>query len=118
MPALSRATNLQKRAASVGFDWPSTAGVIEKVKEEIDELEAEISIGNSAAITEELGDLLFSCVNLARHLEVNPETAMRAANTKFKRRFDKVETLAGGAEIQNLTASELELLWDKVKQSE
>ena len=118
MPALSRATKLQKRADSVGFDWPTTAGVIEKVKEEIDELEAEISIGNSAAITEELGDLLFSCVNLARHLEVNPETAMRAANAKFKRRFDKVETLAGGAEIQNLTASELELLWDKVKQSE
>ena len=85
MPALSRATKLQKRAASVGFDWPTTAGVIEKVKEEIDELEAEISIGNSAAITEELGDLLFSCVNLARHLEVNPETAMRAANAKFKR---------------------------------
>ena len=118
IPALSRATKLQKRAASVGFDWPTTAGVIEKVKEEIDELEAEISIGNSAAITEELGDLLFSCVNLARHLEVNPETAMRAANAKFKRRFDKVETLAGGAEIQNLSASELELLWDKVKQSE
>ena len=118
IPALSRATKLQKRAASVGFDWPTTAGVIEKVKEEIDELEAEISIGNSAAITEELGDLLFSCVNLARHLEVNPETAMRAANAKFKRRFDKVETLAGGAEIQNLSASDLELLWDKVKQSE
>lgn len=118
IPALSRATKLQKRAASVGFDWPTTAGVIEKVKEEIDELEAEISIGNSAAITEELGDLLFSCVNLARHLEVNPETAMRAANAKFKRRFDKVETLAGGAEIQNLSARELEVLWDKVKQSE
>lgn len=118
LPALSRATKLQKRAASVGFDWPTTAGVMGKVKEEIEELEVEISLGNSDGIAEELGDLLFSCVNLARHLEVNPETAMRAANTKFKRRFDKVEALAGGAEIQKLSANELELLWDKVKQSE
>mgnify|MGYP001282714415 FL=1 len=91
---------------------------MEKVKEEIAELEVEISLGNSTAITEELGDLLFSCVNLARHLEVNPESAMRAANAKFKRRFDQVEVLAGGVEIQQLSASELELLWAKVKQSE
>ena len=118
LPALSRGTKLQKRAASVGFDWPTTTGVMEKVKEEIAELEVEISLGNSTAITEELGDLLFSCVNLARHLEVNPESAMRAANAKFKRRFDQVEVLAGGVEIQQLSASELELLWAKVKQSE
>jgi ATP diphosphatase len=118
LPALSRATKLQKRAASVGFDWPTTAGAMEKVKEEIAELEVEISLGNSTAIAEEFGDLLFSCVNLARHLEINPETAMRAANAKFKRRFDQVEVLAGGVELQQLSSSELELLWCKVKQSE
>ena len=119
-PALMRAEKLQKRAARVGFDWPDIAPVLEKVTEELDELKTEIhSGGNAQHLSDEAGDLLFSCVNVLRHLQVDPEAALRAANAKFERRFRAVEaTLAA----QDRTAhdadlAELEALWERAKAS-
>jgi len=99
MPALSRAQKLQKRAATTGFDWDNSEDVLSKVKEEVAELEVEIQTDssqadNKQAVEEELGDLLFSCVNLARHLDIDPERAMRSANNKFQRRFEAMEDIA------------------------
>ena len=118
LPALNRALKLQKRAASVGFDWSDIKPVIEKINEELAELDAEIKNGSRARMAEELGDLLFSCVNLARHLELDPETSLRGANQKFKRRFESMELLAGETKIEDHSSDELELLWRRVKQSE
>ena len=91
LPALTRALKLQKRAARVGFDWPDTAPVLAKIDEEIAELTAEMDAGNAPAMAEEMGDLLFSVVNLARHLDIDPEAALRAGNDKFERRFRSLE---------------------------
>ena len=87
LSALTRAAKLQKRAARTGFDWQSWAAIPDKVREELAEVEAEVATGEPARIAEELGDLLFACVNLARHLGVDSEAALRAANRKFERRF-------------------------------
>ncbi len=92
LPALSRAAKLQKRAAQVKFDWDDTGGVLAKLREELDELEEAVTSGCDSGIEDELGDLLFSCVNLARHLKVEPETALRRASHKFERRFRYIET--------------------------
>jgi nucleoside triphosphate diphosphatase len=121
MPALSRAQKLQKRAATTGFDWDNRKDVLNKVKEEIAELEVEIQINNKSAMEEELGDLLFSCVNLARHLSIDPERAMRAANNKFQRRFQAMEDLASKnkpSSLSEMTVDEMELLWAQVKRAE
>jgi ATP diphosphatase len=121
MPALSRAQKLQKRAATTGFDWDNRRDVLNKVKEEIAELEVEIEADNSRAMEEELGDLLFSCVNLARHLSIDPERAMRSANNKFQRRFEAMELLASKNKPSALSAmsvDEMELLWTQVKRAE
>jgi len=118
LPALTRALKLQKRAARVGFDWPSVAPVFAKIGEEIDELQEALAAEAAPfRVAEELGDLLFSVVNAARHLEVDPEEALRAANRKFEHRFRQVEA---GLSAQGRQASEvdldiLEALWVKAK---
>ena len=127
LPALTRAEKLQRRAARVGFDWPSAAPVLEKVREEIQELEAEIEgDGDHTRLDEEVGDLLFAVANLARHLDVDAEGALRRANRKFERRFRRMEeisTESGGGSAagqQALPASldDLEALWSHVKAEE
>ena len=118
LPALNRALKLQKRAANVGFDWSDIKPVIEKINEEVIVLEVEIKRGDKVRMADELGDLLFSCVNLARHLKLDPETSLRGANEKFKRRFESMELLAGKTKIEDHSADQLELLWGKVKRSE
>lgn len=118
LPALLRATKLQKRAASVGFDWTETTAVIAKLKEEIAELEAEMASANVQGIDEEFGDVLFSCVNLARHLMVDPEKALAKSNNKFKRRFEAMEALARVDDFSLLTVAQMEMLWSQVKLAE
>lgn len=121
MPALSRAQKLQKRAATTGFDWDNSEDVLSKVKEEVDELEVEIRADNNRAMEEELGDLLFSCVNLARHLGIDPERAMRMANNKFQRRFEAMEDIANRdipAGLTEMPVDKMELLWNRVKGEE
>ena len=109
LPALERANKLQKRAARTGFDWPDAAGARAKVIEELAELDAETG---QAGREEELGDLLFAVVNLARKLNIAPEAALRAANAKFERRFRAIETAPGFAE---LALDEKERLWAAAK---
>lgn len=117
LPALTRAVKLQKRAARVGFDWPDTTHVIEKIVEESRELvEARDELGQ-AEIKEEFGDLMFVVANLARHLDIDPEAALRAANTKFIRRFNKVEDALAeiGKTPDQSDLAEMDALWDAVK---
>jgi MazG family protein len=118
LPALLRAAKLSRRAARVGFDWPDAESVIDKIEEEIEEIEAEIDDGaSSAALEEEVGDLLFAAANLARKLDIEPETALRRATAKFERRFRQVEALAHERNIgRDLDA--LEALWSEVKRAE
>ncbi len=111
LPALMRAVKLQKRAARVGFDWPDAEGPRAKIHEEIEEI-ADAPVNE---IEEEVGDLLFAVVNWARHLGVDPETALRAGNAKFERRFRGMEQIAGNGFAQ-LTLDEKEALWQQVKQ--
>ncbi|HCP56067.1 MAG TPA: nucleoside triphosphate pyrophosphohydrolase [Pseudomonas sp.] len=120
MPALTRAAKLQKRAAQVGFDWPEALPVVDKVREELDEVLEAMSENDPDAIAEEIGDLLFVVTNLARHLKVEPESALRAANTKFERRFRFIEqALRGtGRAIENCDLEELDALWGEAKKLE
>lgn len=122
LPALSRSQKLQKRAAQVGFDWDNTPPIFEKIQEEIDEVNEAISDGDKAKVEEEIGDLLFTCVNLSRHLKVDAETALRRSSAKFQRRVSEMEEMSSESEPPNalagLTNKELELLWEKVKQVE
>jgi ATP diphosphatase len=117
LPALSRACKLQKRASTVGFDWADIQGVIDKVREELAELELAIAEENKAAQIDELGDLLFSCVNLARHLRQQPEECLRSANNKFECRFRYMEQqlLADGIEPANADAALMDSYWEKAK---
>jgi len=117
LPALMRAEKLAKRAASVGFDWPTTAAVLEKSDEELGEVAAAIMADDRPAIAEELGDLLFAVANLARHLGVDPEAALRDANAKFTRRFSYVEARAREDEVP-LAEAGLERLdgyWNEIR---
>jgi len=117
MPAMMEAGKLGSRAAKVGFDWPDANGLFAKLDEEIGELRSEMD-GAAAApeLEEELGDLLFTAVNLARHLKVDPEQALRGANAKFRRRFRAMESEAGGHEVlAGLEPEELERLWTRAK---
>jgi MazG family protein len=117
LPALMRAEKVQKKAARVGFDWSETAPVVAKIREELAEVEAEVAQGDNAKIEEEIGDLLFSVVNLARKLKVDGETALQRATDKFATRFRGVEALATerGLTLDKLTLTELDVLWDEVK---
>ncbi|BAX54104.1 Nucleoside triphosphate pyrophosphohydrolase [Photobacterium damselae subsp. piscicida] len=122
MPALTRADKIQKRCAQFGFDWDSVAPVAEKVVEELDEVMDEFQqvTLDQNRIEEEMGDLLFSVVNLSRHLNVNPERALQKANKKFERRFRKVEknVLEQGMEISNCSLEQLDQEWNIVKKME
>jgi len=120
LPALMRAVKLQKRAARVGFDWPTADPVIDKISEEADELRQAIKAGDVENTEEEFGDLLFVMTNLARHLDIDPETALRAANAKFIRRFNGVEDrlAAIGKTPQQSDLAEMDRLWDAVKRAE
>lgn len=120
LPALSRAVKLQKRMAQVGFDWPDALPVVDKVREELDEVLEAMSENDPQAISEELGDLLFVVTNLARHLKVDPESALRAANAKVERRFRFIEQALREAQrpIENCTLDELDALWGEAKKQE
>lgn len=120
LPALMRAQKLQKKAARVGFDWPDIAPVFGKLREEIAELEEAIAKGETAAMEEELGDLLFSVVNLARKLDIGSEPALAATNEKFTRRFHAVEDqlTAAGKKLGEATLEEMDAAWDAAKGGE
>ncbi|GAA0791009.1 nucleoside triphosphate pyrophosphohydrolase [Marinobacterium sediminicola] len=117
LPALSRAAKLQRRAARVGFDWPEIGGVLDKIEEEIGELRQALEQGDLENAREEIGDLLFAQVNLARHLEMDPEQALRNTNSKFERRFGYVEQQVneGNHEWQQLPLEQLDQWWDEAK---
>jgi ATP diphosphatase len=117
LPALKRAQKLGQRASAVGFDWPDDRGVRDKVLEELEELEVALGRRNESEITEEFGDLLFALVNLARHLSVDPEQALMAANSKFERRFRAMEqSLAeSGVPLAELSLQRLEQAWCTAK---
>lgn len=120
LPALSRAAKLQKRAARVGFDWESWRQVLEKIQEEQGEVVEAIEQGDAAAIEDEIGDLLFACVNLARFVKVDPEAALRSSNRKFERRFRFIEQslAAGGQRPEQVSLDVMEQLWLQAKQVE
>jgi ATP diphosphatase len=121
LPALMRALKLQRRAARVGFDWPQARDVLLKIDEELTEIKTEMSVGGSAErLQDEVGDLLFAVVNLARHLDVDPEASLRHANAKFERRFRQVEARlsAAGKSATEAGLDALEALWQQVKASE
>jgi MazG family protein len=127
LPALTRAVKLQRRAAEVGFDWPSLALVLAKAEEEIGELKAAIAASDGGSgkrhttrVAEEFGDLLFVMANIARHLGVDPEAALRSANAKFVRRFKSIEAAlaAEGRKPEDSTLEGMDQLWDEAKGAE
>ncbi len=119
LPALMEASKLGSKAASIGFDWSEAAPVLDKLQEELDELRQAIASGRTAEQEEELGDVLFTVVNLARKLGVQSEFALRASNAKFRRRFAAMEASAPEtSSISELGPEELEKLWDRVKTEE
>lgn len=117
LPALTRAEKIQSRASKVGFDWNDPLVVLDKIEEETVEIKDAIASGSKAEITEEIGDLLFAVVNLARHLKVDPEQALRLANNKFTKRFNYIEAdlEAKNKPIKNATLDEMEALWQEAK---
>jgi ATP diphosphatase len=120
LPALMAAQKLQKRAARHGFDWTDIDGVFDKVREELDELQEAHAAADEDNIREEIGDLLFVVVNLARHLRVDAESALRDSNRKFTRRFQYIEeqVAARGKTLAECTLAELDALWDEAKRTE
>ena len=121
LPALVSAAKLQKKAAKVGFDWPDTAPVVEKIREELAEVEAELAAGDSEKLGEEIGDLLFAVVNLARKAKLDPELWLARANAKFVRRFREVERRLRedrGISLKEATLEEMDAEWDAAKAAE
>jgi ATP diphosphatase len=120
LPALARALKLQEKASKVGFDWAEARAVLAKLREEIEEIEAEIAAGDAKAAAAEVGDLLFAAANLARHLGVDPEAALRGTNAKFERRFAHIEERLGAQGRNPVGASldEMEALWLEAKRVE
>ena len=120
LPAATRAVKLQNRAARVGFDWADARDILAKIKEEIAELEAEMKSADQDAIEDEFGDLFFALVNLARRLEVDPETALRRTNRKFERRFREIEKrlAANGRAMGDASLDEMENIWRAIKDEE
>ena len=120
LPALTRALKLQQKASKVGFDWNDARAVLAKIREEADEIAAEINSEDQVKTAAEIGDLLFAVVNLARHLDVDPEAAVRATNIKFERRFGAIENALAkqGKTPQNSSLAEMDALWNKAKATE
>lgn len=120
LPAATRAVKLQRKAARVGFDWPDFGPVLAKIQEELTELASAIEANTTAQAAEEMGDLLFACVNLARHLDVDPESALRATNAKFERRFRRIEAWLAqtGRTPEQSSLSEMDALWERAKREE
>ena len=120
LPALTRALKLQNKAGRVGFDWNDPRAVLAKIREEADEIEAEIEAGDTARAGAEVGDLLFAVVNLARHMEADPEGVLRGTNAKFERRFASIEKAlaARGKTPEQSTLAEMDALWDDAKAAE
>ena len=117
--SLSDACELQALAAQAGFDWPDISGVVNKINEELSEVLAEINIeNNEVRLRDEIGDLLFTCINLARHLNIDPEQALQSGNKKFFDRFTRLEQIvdAEGKNISDHSLVQLEHLWQRVKQ--
>jgi MazG family protein len=120
LPALTRAVKLQDKAARVGFDWPALAPVLAKMKEELAELEEQIDSGRQDQLAEEFGDLMFVMANVARHLQIDPEASLRAANEKFMRRFRRIEERLAerGRTPAQSNLAEMDALWDEAKLEE
>ncbi|MEP5567882.1 MAG: nucleoside triphosphate pyrophosphohydrolase [Halioglobus sp.] len=117
LPALPRAQKLQKRAAGVGFDWHEVEAVFKKIDEELQELRVAIQANDSSAMKEEMGDVLFSCVNLSRHLKLDAETSLRESSSKFENRFRAMEVMAADGEksLHELDDESLDTLWERAK---
>ncbi|HUA90453.1 MAG TPA: nucleoside triphosphate pyrophosphohydrolase, partial [Steroidobacteraceae bacterium] len=117
LPALMRSAKLGRRARRVGFDWDAPAAVRAKLEEELAEVDAALAGGRHEQLTEELGDVLFTVANWARHLQVDPESALRAAASKFEQRFERMEALAAarGQTLERLSAQQWEALWTEAK---
>jgi ATP diphosphatase len=120
LPALTRALKLQQKAGKVGFDWNDPLAVLHKIREETDEIEAEIRDGDKDQAAGEVGDLLFAVVNLARHLDIDPEAALRSTSQKFERRFAAIEQALAerGTSPERATLAEMDALWDAAKAAE
>jgi ATP diphosphatase len=116
-PALHRAVKMQQAAARVGFDWGAATPILDKIDEELGELKAAIASGERAAVSDEMGDLLFSVVNLCRHLDIDPEAALRGTNQKFADRFRFVERelAARGSSPAEASLAEMEMIWSEAK---
>ena len=119
-PALTRAMQLQRKASSVGFDWNDPRAVLHKIREEADEIEAALDRGDAEELAGETGDLLFALVNLARHVGVDPDVALRGTNAKFERRFAYIEhaLAAQGRSLENASLDEMDALWNEAKKTE
>lgn len=119
-PALVRAMELQRKASTVGFDWNDPRAVLQKIREEADEIEAALDTGDAGELQDETGDLLFALVNLARHAKVDPETALRGTNAKFERRFGHIERAltAQGRALADASLDEMDELWNEAKAQE
>jgi len=117
LPALTRADKMQQRAARVGFDWPDVRPVWDKLSEEINEVREAVASDNTSAVEDEIGDLLFTVVNLARHLSIDPEVSLTRSTAKFEKRFRRVEQLAASQnnELNTLDLPALDALWDRAK---
>ena len=117
LPAMQRSAKLQKRAANVGFDWPDLTPVLANMAEELEEVQQAFASGDKVHTLEELGDLMFACVNMARHLKQDPEQVMRAANAKFERRFRFLESqlLEAGEQLENVSLERMDAGWDAAK---
>ena len=118
LPALTRAVKLQRRAARCGFDWPNSDEVFDKIAEELGELKDAVRAGDRTGIDDELGDLLFTVANIARHVGSDPESCARAANRKFERRFRELERRAGATSAEALTTADLDTIWSEIKAQE
>ncbi|UQR67404.1 nucleoside triphosphate pyrophosphohydrolase [Bradyrhizobium sp. C-145] len=119
-PALTRAMELQRKASTVGFDWNDPRAVLQKIREEADEIEAALDRNDKQELAEETGDLIFALVNLARHVDADPEAALRATNAKFERRFAYIERAleAQGRTLEQASLAEMDALWNAAKDEE
>lgn len=119
LPGLTQAVKLQAKASKTGFDWNDPVAVLAKIREELDEAEAEMTAGGNDALEEEIGDILFAMANLCRHLEIDPEKALRRTNAKFRKRFAHIERNIAertGKDMDSATLDEMEALWQEAKQ--